>query len=228
MELVGQWRPTRGRITSVCFSRLQPCDLGQFVFGGNGLFFRGFQENAIRDAAGTPTGKYYIDYPPGAPADRCDSCFIFADVAVLAGFQTQYAVTSIDTTHMTANDFTESAIDPAQVVTLLPATPPASNLERVEAVPNPYRGSAEWDPPGGRRVHFIHLPVGSTVKIYTTSAELIRTLKLDASSSPGGQTGELAWDLKNEDGRTVVSGIYMFLAETPEGRTHNGHFVIIK
>jgi hypothetical protein len=99
----------------------------------------------------------------------------------------------------------------------------------VAVVPNPYKGSAEWDPPsGGRRVHFIHLPAGATVKIYTTSSELIRTLKLDSGSSPGGETGELAWDLKDEAGRTVVSGIYMYLAETPEGRTRRGHFVIIK
>jgi hypothetical protein len=161
--------------------------------------------------------------------DACDSCFVFVDFGMLAGFTTQYTATAIDTVHLTSADFTESPIDPNEIVTILPATPPAPNLEDVAVVPNPYRSTAQWDAPnGGRRIHFIHLPAGTTIKIFTTSAELIRTLQLDVNSSPGGVTGELAWDLKNEAGRTVVSGIYMYLAETPQGRTRRGHFVIIK
>jgi hypothetical protein len=42
-------------------------------------------------------------------------------------------------------------------------------------------------------------------------------------------TGEVAWDLKNDDGRTVVSGIYLYTVHPADGRTpRKGHFVIIK
>jgi hypothetical protein len=100
----------------------------------------------------------------------------------------------------------------------------------VAVVPNPYKGSAQWDPsPTERRMHFIHLPAGSTVRIYTSSGELLRTLVQDPNVSPGGQTGELAWDMKNEGGNPVVSGIYIYTVHPPDGRTpKKGHFVIIK
>ena len=78
-------------------------------------------------------------------------------------------------------------------------------------------------------MHFIHLPAGSTVRIYTSSGELLRTLVQDPNVSPGGQTGELAWDMKNEGGNPVVSGIYIYTVHPPDGRTpKKGHFVIIK
>jgi hypothetical protein len=42
-------------------------------------------------------------------------------------------------------------------------------------------------------------------------------------------SGELEWDLKNDSGRTVVSGIYIYTVHSPDGGTpKKGHFVIIK
>src|SRR5438067_1454079 len=132
-EVVGQHK-SRNTVTSACLATAQPCDLSQFVFYGTGIFFKGFHNNLLN-------GQYIIDYPPGAPTDNCDSCWVFADKANLAGFTSQYAVTSIDTLHLTANDFTESPINPNEIVTVQPSTPPADNLERVHVVPNPFRGS---------------------------------------------------------------------------------------
>ena len=48
------------------------------------------------------------------------------------------------------------------------------------------------------------------------------------SNGKPARTGELPWDLRNGKGQKVVSGIYVYQAETPEGRTRKGHFVIIK
>jgi hypothetical protein len=146
------------------------------------------------------------------------------------GFGHEYAVTSIDTLISVNADIAESPVDSTEIVRLTPATPPASNLESVVVVPNPYKGSAEWDPgPSDRRMHFMNVPAGSTVRIYTAAGELLRTLAQDPNSSPGGQTGELAWDLKNDRGRNVVSGIYIYTVHPPDGRTpKKGHFVIIK
>ena len=223
MQLVGEYK-AKDTVTSACLSTQAPCDLSNFVFYGRGLFFKGFRNNFSN-------GKYIIDYPPppATPAVDCDSCWVFADQANLAGFTSQYAVTSIDTVRMVASDFVESAIDSSEIVTVEPSSPPASNLERVAVVPNPYRGSAEWDPgPGQSRVHFIHLPARSTVRIYTSNGELVRELVQDPSANQGGETGELAWDLKNGQGRNVVSGIYIYQVESPQGHNIKGHFVIIR
>jgi len=222
MEVVGQWK-SRDVVGPICLAEQQPCDLQHFVFTGTGLFFKGFQHNQIAP------GQFVLDYPKGSPVDADTSARIFVDSGALVGFPTTYAVTSIDTTRMVNSDFFESPIDSTQLVNLTPATGPAPNMEEVAVVPNPYKGSAQWDPPGGRAVHFINLPAGSTVRIYTSAGELLRVLKQDPNSSPGGQTGELVWALKNEHGSSVVSGIYIYSVHPPDGRTpKKGHFVIIK
>ncbi len=220
LELIGEYK-AKDTVTSACLSTQQPCDPAHFVFYGRGLFFKGFHNN-FRN------GKYIINYPPGAPATDCDSCWVFADQANLAGFTSQYAVTSIDTIRYVQSDFTESAVDSSEIVTVQPSTGPADNLERVGVVPNPYHGSAEWDPAGQSHVHFIHLPARSKVRIFTTNLELVRELVQDPKANLGGETGELAWDLKNEHGRNVVSGIYIYQVESPQGHTIKGHFVIIR
>ena len=221
LELIGEYR-ARDRVTGACLASGVPCDLSQFHFYGRGLFFKGFRNNL----AG---GQYIIDYPPGAPVDSCDSCRVFVDQGNLGGFTSRYAVTSIDTLHLTANDFTESPVDSSEIVTVQPSDPPESNLERVGVVPNPFRASAEWDPaPAQNRVHFIHLPAGSTVRIFTSNAELVRVLTQNPNANPGGVTGDLEWDLKNSDGRKVVSGIYIYQVESPQGHHTKGHFVVIR
>ena len=226
-ELVGQWK-ARDRVGPVCVVEQAPCDIQNFVFTGTGIFFKGFRNNLIRDKL--PDSTYVIDYPPGNPVDSDSTARVFVDLAPIAGFRHVYAVTSIDTTISVDADFAESPIDSSQLVYITPATPPASNMEHIAVVPNPYKSSAEWDlGPNQRAVHFINVPGGSTVRIYTSSGELLRVLQQDPNSSAGGTSGELAWDLKNDDGRTVVSGIYLYTVHPPDGRTpKKGHFVIIK
>jgi hypothetical protein len=221
MQLIGEYR-SRDRVTSACISTAQPCDLSQFFFYGRGIFFKGFRNNFSN-------GQYIIDYPPGAPVDNCDSCRVFADQANLGGFTSLYAVTSIDTIRKVDSDFTESPINPAEIATVQPSDPPTSNLEQVAVVPNPYHGSAEWDAgPGDNHVHFIHLVSGSTVRIFTSNGELVRVLTQNPNANLGGTTGDLDWDLKNADGRKVVSGIYIYQVESPQGHVVKGHFVIIR
>jgi len=218
--VVGQFK-AKNTVTSACLATAQPCDLSHFVNYGTGFFFRGFHNNL------TPNG-FVINYPPGAPTDNCDSCWVFADPANLGGFTSHYAVTSIDTVHLVGNDFAESPIDPNEIATVEVSGPPANNLEQVAVVPNPFRASAEWDPPGQHHVHFIHLPAGSTVKIFTTNGELVQVLIQDPNANQGGTTGDLEWDLKNADRRDVVSGIYIYHVESPQGHHVNGHFVVIR
>jgi hypothetical protein len=223
LELIGQMK-ARDVTIPICLDTHEPCDLQNFVFTGAGIFFKGFRNNKISD------GVYRFDYPPGNPVDADTTARVFVDLASLVGFQHEYAVTSIDTLTSVNADIAESPVDSSEIVRLLPSTPPTSNLEQVVVVPNPYKGSAEWDTgPNDRRIHFMYVPPGATVRIYTAAGELLRVLVQDPNTAPGGQTGELAWDLKNDQGRSVVSGIYVYSVHPTDGRTpKKGHFVIIK
>ena len=225
LEVVGQWK-SRDTVAPLCLADQQPCSLyvQDFVFTGAGIFFKGFQKNR------RPNGTYVLDYPPGSPTDADSTARIYVDSGAMTGFRVEYAVTSIDTIRQVNADFYESPVDSTQIVHLTPSTPPASNLEQVAVVPNPYKGSAQWDPaPNDRRIHFTHLPAGSIVRVYTAAGELLRTMTQNPNANAGGASGELEWDLKNEGGNTVVSGIYIYTVHPPDGSTpKKGHFVIIK
>jgi hypothetical protein len=219
-DVIGQFK-SRDNITTICLADRSYCDRNYNVFGiGGGFFFDGFRRNRRAD------GSYVIDYPPGAPEDSCLSCRVFLDTGNLSGFPSRYSVTSIDTTSAQYQEYAESDI--TEIVEITASTPPADNLEHVAVVPNPYHARAEWDTPGQRQIHFIHLPDRATVRIFTSSLELVRELTLDSSNSVGGITGELAWDMRNADGREVKTGIYLYQVETAQGRSRSGHFVIIK
>lgn len=222
LEVVGQWT-ARTIQAPICWQAISPCPGTFFQFTGTGLFFHGFEQNKRAD------GTFVIDYPAGSPQDTCSDCWVFADGASLSGFRHQYAVTAIDTTVIVNSDFYETPIDSTQLVNILPGSPPRPNLETVAVVPNPYRVRADWEPGDGTRIlRFIRVPDKATVRIFTSSGELLRTLKANQNQNPGGVTGDVTWDLKNERGRGVVSGIYLYQVETVDGRTIKGKFVIIK
>ncbi len=230
LGVVGQWK-SRDTVDSLCLAAQAPCDPQNFVFTGAGVFFKGFKSNrVIVQTSSGPDTTYILNYPPGNPVDADTSARIYADTGAMTGFRIEYAVTSIDTVRQVNADFYESPVDSSQIVRLTPSTGPASNLEAVAVVPNPYKGSAQWDPsPSERRIHFIHLPAGSTVRIYTSSGELLRTMTQNPNANAGGVSGELEWDMKNDGGKTVVSGIYIYTVHPPDGGTpKKGHFVIIK
>jgi len=89
-----------------------------------------------------------------------------------------------------------------------PTGGPTADLEGVRVVPNPYRGEEVWDPTGGGEVHFINLPPRSTIRIYTVSGDLVRTLHHNDAVRDFER-----WDLKSEAQRLVASGIYMYRVE---------------
>lgn len=101
-----------------------------------------------------------------------------------------------------------------------------SNLDGVECIPNPYRASAEWEYGGERRVTFVGLPGDATIRIYTVSGALVRTLDHDDSDS---DLGDLEfWDLKNSDGESIAPGVYIWAVDAGEFGTKIGKVMIIK
>jgi hypothetical protein len=102
--------------------------------------------------------------------------------------------------------------------------------EKPYVVPNPYVGSASFEPArfavsgrGERRMEFRAIPLGSTIRIYTVSGNLVRTLRQDGASA-----GFVAWDLRTKDNLDVAPGLYIFHVDAPGVGTTMGKFAIIK
>jgi hypothetical protein len=102
-----------------------------------------------------------------------------------------------------------------------PTGGPTADLERVLAVPNPYRGGEVWDQPGQGEVHFINLPARSTIKIFTAAGDLVREI-----AHVDNIRDFERWDLKNDSGKAVASGIYMYRVEAGSFHFQNRLVVI--
>ena len=103
-----------------------------------------------------------------------------------------------------------------------PTGGPTANLSRVAVIPNPYRAGEAWNPGGGHEVHFINLPAQARIRIYTLSGDLVRVMQ---HADPVRDFER--WDLKNEAGRDVSSGIYMYRVEA-ESFAYQNRFVVIR
>jgi hypothetical protein len=104
------------------------------------------------------------------------------------------------------------------------------DLDKIAVVPNPYVGAASWEPAtattgrGERVIYFIHLPNKCTIRIYTISGNLVKTLEHDAPLTDGQQR----WDLTTKDGMSLAFGVYIFHVDAPGIGQKIGKFAIIK
>jgi len=84
-----------------------------------------------------------------------------------------------------------------------------SSLSRIRVVPNPYNVTAQKlqyvNQP--QKLAFLDVPAYCSIKIFTESGELIRTL--DHTDGSGDQS----WDLLTTSRQTVVSGVYIAVIE---------------
>ena len=103
-----------------------------------------------------------------------------------------------------------------------PTPGPASDVELVRVVPNPYRAIEAWDQPGGNEIHFINLPSRAKIRIYTVSGDLVAVIDHNDNVRDFAR-----WDLKNDSGRDVASGIYMYRVETDQF-SFQSRFVVIR
>ncbi|NOX89028.1 MAG: hypothetical protein GXO77_08380 [Calditrichaeota bacterium] len=106
-----------------------------------------------------------------------------------------------------------------------------TDLDKIAVVPNPYVAAARWEPPrlfatgrGERRIFFIHLPNECTIRIYTTSGDLVQTIEHKTDINDGAQS----WDLRSKDGLDIAPGVYIFHVDAPGIGEKIGKFAIIK
>jgi len=93
----------------------------------------------------------------------------------------------------------------------------SADFSAIQVYPNPWRS----DKHAGKPITFANLPVNSTVKIFTTSGHKVKELSAHSS-------GLSTWDLTNDSGDKVASGIYIYLITDSQGDKTKGKVAIIK
>ena len=105
-----------------------------------------------------------------------------------------------------------------------------NDLNNIAVVPNPYVGAASWEPAttqvgrGDRLIYFIHLPPQCTIRIYTISGKLVKSIQHDGTVS----NGQEPWNLISQDGMNIAFGVYVFHVTAPGIGEKIGKFAIIK
>jgi hypothetical protein len=87
----------------------------------------------------------------------------------------------------------------------------ANALDSIKAVPNPYYGFSQYETSSTSNVVKItNLPAKCIVTIYALNGNFIRQYKRDEQYAPYQQiTPALEWDIKNNKGIPVASGVYI-------------------
>lgn len=101
-----------------------------------------------------------------------------------------------------------------------------NNLDSIVVVPNPYvitnRSNQFGETDAYDRIAFYNLPPECTIKIFTERGDLIKKLEHTDGS------GDHIWNQLTSTRITVVSGIYIILFETPEGKSVYRKLIVIR
>lgn len=106
-----------------------------------------------------------------------------------------------------------------------------SELEKIKVVPNPYILGASWERRtlfssgrGERKIDFIHLPAKCTIRIFTLSGALVKTIEHNSSVLDGSES----WNLISDDGMEIAYGVYVYHIDAEGIGKHIGKFAVIK
>jgi hypothetical protein len=141
--------------------------------------------------------------------------------ASAASFNTPSPVANLTTAHLDLGTYlitvrAHNASGTSSLAASAQVTLVSANLDQVRVYPNPWRS----DRHGTRSITFDNLTVNTEIKIFTTSGHHVKTLPISNS--------QVTWDLKNESGEKVASGIYMYILKADDGSKKTGKVVVIK
>ncbi|MBN2029803.1 hypothetical protein JW824_06105, partial [bacterium] len=110
-----------------------------------------------------------------------------------------------------------------------PAVRTEGTLDDIRIVPNPYHKKRDgmYLPEDPNKIMFINLPLECTIRIYTESLDLIKTIDHQGLH-------EDMWDFTTKEHQPyefydlAKSGLYIAHFETPEGETAIKKFVIVR
>ena len=105
------------------------------------------------------------------------------------------------------------------------------DMDRIKVVPNPYIVANSWEPRnlystgrGPRELHFIHLPMECTIRIFNIQGQLVQTLEHKSTIWDGTEI----WDMLTKDKLDIAYGVYIYHVEAPGIGEKIGKFAVIK
>ena len=98
-----------------------------------------------------------------------------------------------------------------------------ADMDKINVVPNPYIVYSSYNrTPNSLR--FTYLPTQCSIKIFTVSGELVKTLY---HNNP--YDGDHFWDLKSESGKIISPGLYIYVVtEKDSGLEKVGKFAVVR
>lgn len=152
--------------------------------------------------------------------------YAFTDSTVLRGYPYFYSLCAfdLDTGVESPRNNYKKTLDGTPVPVVPSWSSGADWKESVRVVPNPYRGSAAWETPYTGRIAFTCLPPMCDLRIYTLDGDLVRLIQHRDFS---GSSGQEYWNLTNDSGREVCSGLYVYTVQTEEDHV-TGTFALIR
>ena len=105
----------------------------------------------------------------------------------------------------------------AVMAAAVPAAWPADNLQKLNVFPNPVRVFL-----GSSAVTFDNVTSDFTLRIYNVAGDLV------FETQASGSGNSFVWDLKNNSGRNVASGIYIYAITNSAGEKVTGKIGIIR
>ncbi|MCX5781097.1 MAG: T9SS type A sorting domain-containing protein [Elusimicrobia bacterium] len=95
----------------------------------------------------------------------------------------------------------------------------SSDFSNLHCYPNPYKPNSGL---GHARITFSRLTSYTKVKIYNIAGELVYNAEAETPS------GELSWDVINNSGEKIVSGVYIYAISNDIGHKKVGKFAVIR
>jgi hypothetical protein len=139
------------------------------------------------------------------------------DTDVGLGFSYHYAITAVDANGR-ESWLTNRNEQPVRV-----ASSPAEDVLNVRVFPNPFRTVSGFPSTAdANTIVFNHLPARATIRIYTSSGELVRTIEHDDPA-----TGQALWNQLSDARQRTAPGIYFWTVQSEVG-VARGSLVIIK
>lgn len=165
--------------------------------------------------------------------------YVYIDSAVSIGQGYYYALTAYDNgrdswgvnpTQIFPETFSnrvppmESSIFANRTQTPFVATlQPATDLEEILVVPNPFIIGEGFSQPGEQdKIQFVNIPNPCTIRIYTVRGDLVKTIEVAE-----GDGAIVSWDQVTDFGQFVESGVYIFHVESEFG-TKIGKLAIVR
>ena len=96
-------------------------------------------------------------------------------------------------------------------------------MAKVHTVPDPYYVTSAFEISiDAKDIQFVNVPIGATIRIYSSSGVLLRVLQNNSTIL----SGIVHWDVRNRTNQFVSSGVYFYNVES-NGSSYTGRMTII-